>query len=552
MNAAESMEKSEKQILRRVVRLFHTIKYLRWEQIVFRIWRRLYRPTIDRSISPARRPPSGHWVPPVVKPVHLRQPWQFEFLHVRRDCSFPEDWNTQAMEKLWLYNLHYFDDLQSRNFDERKAMLTTLLRQWIEDNPPGFGNGWEPYPVSLRIVNWVKWVLAGNECSASMMQNLAIQAQYLYNRLEYHLLGNHLFANGKALIFAGLFFDGPEADNWLLKGQEIIEQELAEQILTDDGHFERSPMYHAIILEDVLDMINVMTAYAMPVPGAWRDCARKMVAWLAHMTHPNGEFSFFNDSALAIAPTLSELTAYGRQLGVVPALVPAARLIALNESGYIRVAERETVALLDVAPIGPDYLPGHAHADTLSFELSLFGRRVVVNSGTSCYGSSAERARQRGTAAHSTVEVGGMDSSEVWGGFRVARRALPFGLTIEESESGVTIRCAHNGYRRLPGKPVHRRQWSFAQGSLEVCDWVEGGSSAITRFYLHPDVQVQGGGRKGVLLLPDNHQIRWRANDGDARLVESTYHPEFGVSIPNRCLELPLLEGKATMTFSWE
>ncbi|MFB1490650.1 MULTISPECIES: heparinase II/III family protein [unclassified Thiocapsa] len=43
------------------------------------------------------------------------------------------------------------------------------------------------------------------------------------------------------------------------------------------------------------------------------------------------------------------------------------------------------VALLDVAPIGPDYLPGHAHADTLSFELSLFGQRVIVNGGTSRY-----------------------------------------------------------------------------------------------------------------------------------------------------------------------
>ena len=547
------MTKPAMQGVQRVIRLFHTIKYLRWEQIVFRIWRRLYRPAIDRSISPARRPLSGHWVSPVVKPVHLRQPWQFEFLHVSRDCSFPEDWNTQAMEKLWLYNLHYFDDLQSRNIDERKTMLTALLHQWIEENPPGVGNGWEPYPTSLRIVNWVKWVLAGNECSAPMMQNLAIQAQYLYTRLEYHLLGNHLFANGKALVFAGLFFDGPEAGNWLLKGQEIIEQELAEQILADGGHFERSPMYHAIILEDVLDMINVMAAYAMPVPEAWRDCAGKMITWLACMTHPNGECSFFNDSALAIAPTLNELTAYGRRLAVEPTFVPTGRVVALDGSGYIRVAERVMVALLDVAPIGPDYLPGHAHADTLSFEWSLLGQRVVVNSGTSCYGNSVERARQRGTAAHSTVEVDGADSSEVWGGFRVARRARPFGLTIEELESGVTVRCAHNGYRRLPGKPVHWRQWFFRQGSLEVHDWVEGGGAEATaRFHLHPAVKVQGDGQEGILFIPNNHQIRWRANGGDARLVESTYHPEFGVSIPNRCLELPLLEGKATMIFSWE
>jgi glycosyltransferase involved in cell wall biosynthesis len=132
MNAAESKEKSEKQILRRVVRLFHTIKHLRWEQIVFRIWRRLYRPSIDRSISSVRRPLSGHWVPPVGKPVHLRQPWQFEFLHVRRDCSFWLDLLERL--ELFLYRraalvvsvTHSFKaNLVSRGIDGSKIFVVT-------------------------------------------------------------------------------------------------------------------------------------------------------------------------------------------------------------------------------------------------------------------------------------------------------------------------------------------------------------------------------------------------------------------------------------------
>ena len=488
----------------------------------------------------------------MTKSVHMLQPWLFEFLHVRRDCSFPEDWNPKGVEKLWLYNLHYFDDLQSSEANNRQPLHTELMHRWIKENPPGFGNGWEPYPISLRLVNWIKWILAGNTTTEPMLKSLAIQAQYLRKRLEFHLLGNHLFANGKALVFAGLLFDGPEARNWQLKGQKIVTQELAEQILADGGHFERSPMYHAILLEDVLDMINIMAAYAMPVPDSWRECACRMLAWLGCMVHPSGEISFFNDSALGIAPTLSDLTAYGVQLSIEPAFGSAGKLTALHASGYVRIADQETVALLDVAPIGPDYLPGHAHADTLSFELSLFARRVIVNSGTSCYGNNADRARQRGTAAHSTVEVGGVDSSEVWGGFRVARRARPFGLTIEERETGVTVRCAHDGYRRLPGEPVHWRQWVFGQGNLEVHDWVEGGrAEATARYHLHPSVEAQGSGQEGFLFIPNNHKIQWRAEGGDARLVESTYHPEFGISLPSRCLELSLLKGKATMTFSW-
>ena len=133
------------------------------------------------------------------------------------------------------------------------------------------------------------------------------------------------------------------------------------------------------------------------------------------------------------------------------------RQVILGWRVYLRVADRDMVALLDVGEVGPDYLPGHAHADTLSFEMSVFGQRVVVNSGTSCYGLGAERSRQRGTSAHSTVEVNGMDSSEVWGGFRVGRRARPFDVVVEETGRGVEVACSHDGYRRLPGQPVHRR-----------------------------------------------------------------------------------------------
>ena len=69
--------------------------------------------------------------------------------------------------------------------------------------------------------------------------------------------------------------------------------------------------------------------------------------------------------------------------------------------------------------MGPDYIPGHAHADTLSFELSIGAQRVFVNSGTSEYGLSPKRLNQRKTAAHNTVEVDGKDSSQVWSGLEL-------------------------------------------------------------------------------------------------------------------------------------
>lgn len=429
------------------------------------------------------------------------------------------------------------------------------MARWIAENPPAVGNGWEPYPLSLRLVNWIKWLAAGNAPEAGAVQSLAVQARWLMGRLEWHLLGNHLLANAKALVFAGTFFSGPEADVWREKGLAILRREHAEQILQDGGHFERSPMYHTIILEDLLDLIQLAQRWPGTMDPAvvteWRRLALRMLDWLAAMTHPDGGIAFFNDAAFGIAPKLADLGAYADEFGVVAGGLKSALQSAL-QSGYVRVQRNDAVLIADVGEIGPDYLPGHAHADTLSFELSVFGQRVVVNSGTSEYGLGAERLRQRGTAAHSTVQIDGADSSEVWSGFRVARRARPVDFAASEDADAVELTCAHDGYRRLPGRPLHRRIWRMTEQDLRVTDTVAGGfGEAVARFYLHPAVTVSAAGDGGRLTLPDGHIIRWSVAGGAARVVSATWHPEFGQSIASRCIELVFNGPQVTTELSW-
>jgi uncharacterized heparinase superfamily protein len=211
------------------------------------------------------------------------------------------------------------------------------------------------------------------------------------------------------------------------------------------------------------------------------------------------------------------------------------------------------VAFLDVAPIGPDYLPGHAHADTLSFELSLGRQRVIVDSGVSCYGEEPERLRQRGTAAHNTVEIDGQDSSEVWSGFRVARRAYPFDLRMMESEG--VVACAHNGYRRLPGRPIHRREWHFHEGALQIRDMIEGDfQRAVGRLHFHPDVRLIPSSydcKEGKIVLPGGREMHWQIEKGQGRLTAATWHPKFGLSIPNQCLETSFLDRETVVKLSW-
>jgi uncharacterized heparinase superfamily protein len=460
---------------------------------------------------------------------------------------------------LWRYNQHYFDDLNAQDAATRRRWHTVLLMDWVRNNPPGLGLGWEPYPTSLRIVNWIKWALAGNALPDACRESIALQARWLIRRLEWHLMGNHLFTNAKALVLAGLWFDGDEAQAWLDKGLAILAREVPEQILSDGGQFELSPMYHALALEDMLDLVNAARAYSNAFFGTqirqvddWASRIPAMWHWYSTMGHPDGEIAFFNDAAMGIASSRDQLAAYASRLGF-GAICDDASFIWLKESGYGRASAGPAVLFVDMARVGPDYLPGHAHADTLSFELSLFGQRVVVNSGTSVYGVSEERLRQRGTAAHNTVHIGNRNSSDVWSGFRVGRRAYPRDARVGRKGNVLTAAATHDGYCHLPGHPLHRRSWRLSENELMVEDNVTAPvRCASARYHLHPEVSIQQiAAESGMLRLPGGQVASWTAEGSAVTLEPVTWHPEFGKSVPTTCLDISLKEGRSKFSLTW-
>lgn len=542
------------------LRYVRTVRHLRPMQVYGRLWHRLHVPKADTRPAPKRRERGGRWCAFLGRAPSMEGPGAFRFLNQTGEVHAAADWNAGQHEKLWLYNLHYFDDLNAVGCESRAAWHNAVIARWISDNLPGQGNGWEPYPLSLRIVNWIKWSLAGHALEPGWVHSLAIQARFLSGRIEWHLFGNHLFANAKALIFAGTFFEGAEADAWLKTGLRILVRELSEQVLADGGHFERSPMYHAIIQEDLLDLVNLARAcpgvVPEPIVETWQEALGRMRRWLAAMCHPDKEISFFNDAAFGIAVPPAALEGYARDLDFASLPPTAQGVVHLKESGYIRVALGPQVAILDVAPVGPDYLPGHAHADTLSFELSVAGQRVVVNSGTSVYGAGPERQRQRGTAAHSTVEVDGDNSSEVWAAFRVGRRARVAELAIDEKDGQVQVIASHDGYKRLGGGAVHRREWAISGRQITLRDFVSGEfGNAVARFHLAPDVKPKiatapGAGASGSLLVGSNLVVRWRSS-APATIEPSEWHPEFGSAIETNCICVSVPKEGVETIFDW-
>lgn len=489
-------------------------------------------------------------------------PFAFEFLGEQGCIDDPTSWCDASREKLWLYNLHYLDDLNAREFEKRAAAHVELVERWIADNPPGRGVGWEPYPLSLRIVNLVKWLDRQPRIEQRWLNSLATQAAALARRIEYHLLGNHLFANAKALVFAGAFLAGAQAERWLQRGLAILEREIPEQFLADGGHFERSPMYHATLTTDLCDLVQLADVSDLPAlrdkRAAWAAVLARALKWLHAMTHPDGEIAFFNDAAFGIAPRPADVRTYAEALlGPVPTdKINDFALRTLAASGYLRVElPHGGAAIVDAAPLGPDYLPAHGHADTLAFELSLFGTRVFVNSGTSCYGEGEERLRQRGTAAHNTVVIDGENSSEVWGGFRVARRARPTLHEAGQRDGRIVIDASHDGYRRLRGRNLHRRRFTFEPAALRIEDAIEGPFRSATGYlHLHPDVAVEAfdaAARTARLRLAGGQTIDVAVSGARLAVQPGTWHPRFGATLPTRTLVLAFEGARAITTLRW-
>lgn len=543
--------------------LYHTVKYLRITQIVNRILRKFKRIDITTCVSMDLRTVKEPLARLEVMPQSYFGNMTFRFLN---ETIKVNNWNDPELTKLWTYNLHYFDDLNAIDASSRKKIHLELINNWISENPPLVGNGWEPYPLSLRIVNWIKFIINNNINDEKILSSLQLQVKVLSQKIEYHLLGNHLFANAKALVFAGAFYSGEKAEQYLNKGLGIIDREIREQILSDGGHFELSPMYHNIILTDLLDLCNLNRVYQCEQIcqriDDWNTVVQKMIHFAVAVAHPDGDVSFFNDSAFGIAPKISDLISYAERLGVLEqkskflcdneiSFDTAVDYTFLEYSGYVSASTCDSKIIIDVAKVGAEYIPGHAHADTLSFELSIFGERLIVNSGTSEYGLGETRLLQRKTKSHNTIEVSGLDSSEVWSGFRVARRAMPKNINVCSADNKLLVEGTHDGYARLHIKTTHSRRWVLKDNQLTIDDYVSGDYlRARSYFYFHPDIKISEESNSLILTLKNGRIVTMQVTSS-FELVDSRWYPQFGLSQVNKCLIIALKEPQVSISIRW-
>lgn len=476
-------------------------------------------------------------------PRHARwvSPDALELIQRRVDFSAGVDWGHSAEGPLWLYHLNQCDHLRDEELSPERRR--DLMLDWVRTCSAGAG--WDPHPTCLRVLSWGKLLLTPGAVeltpgeAGEIRGSMAQQLDGLERNLEFRLQANHLLANLIGLVFGGLLFEGPRADAWLQR-EEDLRAELARQFGREGAHEERSPMYHALLLENLLDLLNLLRVREERAPRPLAEelaaTAERALAALSVWRHPDGEIALFGDSALGIAPPPDALLEYGRALGLQPLAPETPGLLA--SAGFARLEEGPFALLASFGVPSPAHQPGHAHCDALSFELTCAGERVVCDTGVHSYEPGPRRDVARATRSHATLEIAGAEQSEIWAAHRVGGRVRT-ALVAFEPRASLEATCASWS----TPDTLHRRRFSLAGGVLEIRDWVEGVPRAVRLALplapgLEPrlvhdqeggteaHVRLAGSGRLRVILPVE---VNWR-------IERIPYYPEFGIEADRACL----------------
>lgn len=400
-----------------------------------------------------------------------------DILNLKKTYTEKVNWADLGYGRLWNYNLQYGDFLNQHNLTtSQKKVLILDLYHWLINGKIAP----EPYPSSLRIMNLIRFLYSQSnveESSTELLDMLYSELCFLTDRFEYHLSGNHLLENAFALHMGGTYLNNIK---WVNKARKLLEHELQEQILDDGAHYERSPMYHNIILFRVLEAISY-TDTLSEFHLFLKEIAEKMLSWMQKITFGNGDLPNVNDSLNGVALSSSSILQSARRLNLNTGIS-----IPLNSSGYRFYSSKIFEVLADINGIKPDHQPGHAHADSLSFILYAYGKPVIVDPGISTYDNNEIRHWERSTAAHNTITLNDENTADVWHSFRVGDR--PDVKILEETESSVYVQLSCKTLRNQ--KFNHKRRFHTEDHIFMITDKTDQTEMVTGRLFCSPDAKI--------------------------------------------------------------
>lgn len=457
---------------------------------------------------------------------------KISLLNRERELTFKQE-ELISEKPLWKFNLQYFEYLiglsvRFRETNDEKYLNTTIeiFNSYLDSKlSPA------PYVASLQITNLLIVLDILDDRAPQVFANdvyayIFRTYRYLLSNMEVHLLGNHYYENLKAVLFASIIFGDQKSFKQSLKNLQI---QTEEQFLPDGMHFELSPMYHKIMLEDLLRLVQCLNQESS-VPEWLYNAIQQASNAMAYLEEGVDRTPLFNDAGDNVSKTSKQLQAAIKTVcGIEPV-----KISSLPFAGYYRLDSKSIIILEDVGKIGPDYIPGHGHCDCLSFELFLEGKPLFVNSGTYQYQGKL-RKYFRSTRSHNTVEIDRTEQSECWAEHRVARRICDIKVEVTDH----SIKGSYINYKG----DMHERFLSLKEHAFAVMDKVVAKEGIFIHSYLHLGIDYHATiTTNSVIISKDGIDVCSISLEQTEVIVHTDdelayYAPNFGCINQTECLE---------------
>jgi Heparinase II/III-like protein/Heparinase II/III N-terminus len=415
---------------------------------------------------------------------------------------------------------------------------------WIGDNPFAIGIHWcSALEVSLRLVSWalIHSLLVQRDGEAGLFtgvrdpHQLGVsvyqQAWFVRHFLSRHSsANNHLIGELCGLWVACRTFDlGAAGQRWGEQAHAELEREAHLQVHADGVDREQASYYHLWVLEYLLFCWLVGRRSGAEFSGEFANSILAMARFLEDIRPDGGEPPQLGDAddgcVARFVPSWTR-DPYGEVLAAVHAVfgtdrsthsekafwyramlpaggpaIPAldwqrSYPVVYPQGGYAILGGEGCHLVFDAGPLGYLGIAAHGHADALSFCLAIDGAWWLVDPGTYAYHSAPEwRSYFRGTSAHNTVRVNGVDQSRIGGPFLWLDKASASLLELNNNYSEQYVIASHDGYQ-VDGithtRELHCRP---ATGAIEVIDTLTGSlpESAEIFFHFAPDVHLSSG-----------------------------------------------------------
>jgi uncharacterized heparinase superfamily protein len=436
----------------------------------------------------------------------------------------PGNWANGAPSEILVAAAHGFTWLRDlREIGSPAALLRAraLVSEWISTLPAN-PVAHRPDVVGARIAAWLGHydffaATADDTFRQKLMARLMTDARRLSAALPTEELDGRSLTALKGLTAAAVAL--PDQSAFLARVQRFLPQEIGRQVLSDGCHAERSPLAHLNALQDLIDIRALLQSAQAQPPAGLGGAIDRMATVLRFFRHGDFGLAQFNGAKEETGPLIDQVLARAGRTGKLPT--------ALTDGGFHRLQAGRTVVIVDCGTPPPDGLDRYAHAGTLAMEMSVGRERLVVNCGGFPAGGEAWRDATRATAAHSTLIVADVNSSELKP-IGLGRRAEVHELQRQEADGAHWLEACHDGWRRAFGA-VHRRSLYVASSGDDVRgeDTVEAETPQpfALRFHLHPDVTAspQQGGEAVLLRLRSGGGWRLRADGGQISIEDSIY-----------------------------